>query len=224
MHYQIFPPISYCGNIIITKYPTHGQIIFVKYSHPWSEHTPGSHTNETPRSALPNPVTCIPLLWIHKLNALSAAATQCNKSIAHLSQPWSACTLPCTQPWSACTCTFPHLMGPVHRCSTNTLTKDHVVSTSRCCGQETEHFARTFSHKRFKHGMQWYLQTFPNQIQIGLEKCWNFMNLKFQSIFSFWREKHFKVLIIWKWRKGMLAAQLQNSFSCKSCQFASQRF
>ena len=53
---QIFHPRSEILLNIPTKITNN-----TKYSHSRSEHTPGSHTNETPRSALPNPVTCIPL-------------------------------------------------------------------------------------------------------------------------------------------------------------------
>ena len=75
-----------------------------------------------------------------------------------------------------------------------------------------------FSHKRFKHlacyilfsVWIWFgkksskhLRTFPNQIQIGLEKCWNFINWKFQTSFSFWRKKHLKFMIIWKCRDSL---------------------
>ena len=52
---QIFHPRSEILLNIPTKITNN-----TKYSHSRSEHTPGSHTNETPRSALPNPVTCIP--------------------------------------------------------------------------------------------------------------------------------------------------------------------
>ena len=135
-------------------------------SQPWSGHTPGSHTNELMRPALPNSVT---FHHSNSTNWMLTSARRCSKSIAHLIPSHGHRSLvvsgECVLQVRAFVPTLkPHL---VHRCSLK-VRKDYVATT-RCDEQERGflRFWNTFSSQDpgIKHACQtfvWlWLSNFP---------------------------------------------------------------